>query len=299
MKKILQKYRLLNIGILFFALFFALPDASAQMVRRRKINRKFRKCSDIGKVKVKKTKMSRQMRQKLSARYANINLSYRSISKKSTSQSTANQDFVNQESINKNTASELSIANKNVEIGKETNLILFQKEENIANSQPDIKVISQKASSNNSKIIAQNTQKINNSVVIEKEEENTNEVVEDLEIPEKEKRSGNVWYISDEAMGDEISPLPFQNDDDDLSPADIEILKKAAAQVRYGFSLELQEHFNQEDIDSGKNISYKRANRLKSYLVHKLGVDANAIYLNSFFDNRKTDPKRIQIVIKN
>jgi len=290
MKKILQKYRLLTIGILFFALFFTLPDASAQMVRKRKINRKFRKCSDIGKVKVKKTKMSRQMRQELTARYANINLSYRKISKKNTSQSTTSQDFVNQESVNKNTASELNIINTDIEIGTETTPILFQKEENTENHQLDI--------AQNSQITSQNIQELDDVVKIE-EKENKDELIENLEIPEEEKRVGNVWYVSDEAIADEIDTLPFENDEDDLSASDIEILKKAAAQVRYGFSLELQEHFNQDDIDSGKNVSYKRANRLKSYLVHKLGVDANAIYLNSFFDNRKTDPKRIQIVIKN
>ena len=124
-------------------------------------------------------------------------------------------------------------------------------------------------------------------------------VKEEVIVEKKKKRTGNVWYVSDEAIADEIEALPFENDTDKLSNSDIEILKKAAAQVRYGFALELQEHFNQEDIDSGRNVSYKRANRLKSYLVHTLGVDSNAIYLNSFFDNRKTDEKRIQIVIKN
>jgi hypothetical protein len=295
MKKLLKKYRLLKIGVVLFAFFLILPDASAQMVRSRKVNRKFRKCSDIGKVKVKKTKMSRQMKQKLIDRYANINLSYRTINKKSSSKTTKNKNVSAQENINNNTASELSIANADIETGSETKPILLQENETVETKQVQAEVQQNTAIlKKEDSIIEEKTVSVEEVITTEKNIVKIEEV-----LVEKKKTTGNVWYVSDEAIADEIKDLPFENDNDELSNSDIETLKKAAAQVRYGFSIELQEHFNQEDIDSGKNVSYKRANRLKSYLVHTLGVDSNAIYLNSFFDNRKTDPKRIQIVIKN
>lgn len=301
MKKALQKYHLLNISVLFLALFFALPDVSAQMVRKRKINRKFRKCSDIGKVKVKKTKMSREMRQKLSARYANIDLSYRKITKKSGNKNDENKTIVNQESINKNTASELSIVNPELENGVQSTPILLQKKGNSTDSHLEIDV-----EENSEEPIVQKTESVEKKEIEEIPAEDFSIVKEEVEekiieskVTEKKKRVGNIWYTSDEAIAEDIPTLPFINDDDELSASDIEILKKAAAQLRYGFVLELQEHFSQDDIDSGANMPYKRCNRIKSYLVHKLGADANSIYIQSFFNNRKTDPKRIQIMIKN
>jgi hypothetical protein len=117
--------------------------------------------------------------------------------------------------------------------------------------------------------------------------------------PKKEPTSpaGSVWYTSEKPVAPSLSPLPFIGDEDELSAADIEVLKIAAKYTRYGYTVEINEYLSHEEIAQGKNEPYKRSNRLKSYLIAHLGAVSEDIYINSKVRESGDILRRIEVRI--
>ncbi|WP_027001117.1 hypothetical protein [Hugenholtzia roseola] len=117
--------------------------------------------------------------------------------------------------------------------------------------------------------------------------------------PKKEPTSpsGSVWYTSEKPVAPTLSPLPFIGDEDELSAADIEILKMAAKYTRYGYTVEINEYLSKQEIEEGKNEPYKRSNRLKSYLIAHLGAVSEDIYINSKVRESGDILRRIEVRI--
>jgi uncharacterized lipoprotein NlpE involved in copper resistance len=97
---------------------------------------------------------------------------------------------------------------------------------------------------------------------------------------EDESSTGSLWYTHSKAVGPKIKPLGFDKDSDPPSPEELAAMKKAMDYLKYGYTIKLTEYLPQGDIDSGRNVPYKRANRLKTKLI-SMGAPPSAIFFES------------------
>lgn len=97
---------------------------------------------------------------------------------------------------------------------------------------------------------------------------------------EEETLTGSLWYTHSKAVGPKIDPLGFDKDSDPPSAEELAAMEKALKYLKYGYTIKLTEHLPQEDVDSGRNVPYKRANRLKTKLI-SMGADPSAIFFES------------------
>jgi len=97
---------------------------------------------------------------------------------------------------------------------------------------------------------------------------------------EEETLSGSLWYTHSKAVGPKIDPLGFDKDSDPPSAEELAAMEKALKYLKYGYTIKLTEFLPQADVDSGRNVPYKRANRLKTKLI-SMGADPSAIFFES------------------
>ncbi|MGF1532604.1 MAG: hypothetical protein ACFCUI_02795 [Bernardetiaceae bacterium] len=94
-----------------------------------------------------------------------------------------------------------------------------------------------------------------------------------------EKRKGAAWFVSDTPITEAMETFTFGSDEEEFGEPDKKLMEKLARQYRYGFLIYLVEQLNKADMDSGRVMTYRRMNRIKTLLVANYGVDSDAIFL--------------------
>jgi hypothetical protein len=88
------------------------------------------------------------------------------------------------------------------------------------------------------------------------------------------------WYTTAKPAPPDAAKIAFNNDEDDLTSSEISALKIAEKHIRYGYNVHLVEFIPKNDVDTGRNTSYMRLNKIKSNLL-KLGAPPDKIFLKS------------------